>query len=105
MENKEADQKPGNGTWVSKPKKITHIPYAFVNSTKIVLFSPCRVFFVCGGTYETNRTMGEGWQIGSAPSPLSEGVGVECFHPTLSVAVITHQLALAEISKSYMMLC
>lgn len=33
--------------WVNL-KEITHIHYAFVNSTKIVLFSPCRVFRLWG---------------------------------------------------------
>lgn len=106
MENKEADQKLGNGTWVSKPKKIfTHVQCIYkcilhfcqCNENCIVL-SPWREFFVCGGTYETKSCYGRreaDWQRAVAVARGSECFYSRPFCVAIVVVVgITHQLAL-----------
>lgn len=64
---------------------------------KIVLFCPPDENFSFVGVHtKRNRAMGEGRQVGSAPSPLPEGVSVFTHDPSVAIVVVgvTHQLAL-----------
>lgn len=97
MENKEADQKLGNGTWVSKPKKIfTHVHCIYkcilhfcqCNENCIVFVPPDENFSFVGVHTKRNRAMGEGRQIGSAPSPLPEGVSVFTHDPSVLLLLL-----------------